>query len=94
MRWPEHIKVVRTLRFRLASTFMLLMAVVLASSGLAVTATLRFVLNTGSEQILRDELGALKGYLHFDEQDGNPYWFADRSDPEELQTVARLSTGR
>jgi heavy metal sensor kinase len=92
MRWHDipQIKVVRTLRFRLASTFMLLMGVVLALSGFAVTATLRFVLNSSSEQILRDELGALKGYMHFDERDGNPYWFEDPSDPEERQTVARL----
>ena len=92
MGWPHvpQIRFIRTLRFRLASTYMLLMAVVLLLSGFAVTATLRFVLNSSSEQILRDELGALKGYMHFDKNDGTPYWFADRSDPEERAIVSRL----
>ena len=79
----------RTLRFRLASTFLLLLTVVLIMAGIAGTATLRSVLNNRSEQTLRDELGALKGYLHFD--NGKPYWFADPSDPEENAAVARLS---
>jgi heavy metal sensor kinase len=92
MAWRDlpKFKITRTLRFRLAATFMLLMAGVLVLSGLAVTATLRFVLNRSSEQILHDELGALGGYLYFDRGDGKPYWFADRSDPEEKAIVARL----
>jgi heavy metal sensor kinase len=81
----------RTLRFGLASTFLVLLAVVLVFAGVAGTTTLRSVLADRSEQTLKDELGALKGYIHFGSSDGQPEWFADKSDPEENATVARLS---
>jgi len=87
---PAPFRFFRTLRFRLASTFLLLLAVVLVFAGFAGTALLRSVLNTRSEQALRDELGALKGYIHFPSADGQPEWFADRGDPEENAIVARL----
>jgi heavy metal sensor kinase len=84
------LRLFRTLRFRLASTFLLLLAAVIVLAGIAGTTLLKSVLNTRTEQALRDELGALKGYIHFDSH-GDPYWFADRSDPEESAIVARLS---
>ena len=88
----SHFRFFRTLRFRLASTFLILLAVVLVLAGIAGTTLLRSVLDTRSDQALRDELGALKGYIHFGLEDGGiPEWFADRSDPEENATVARLS---
>jgi heavy metal sensor kinase len=83
------LRVFRTLRVRLAGTFLLLLAVVLVLTGIAGTTLLRSVVNTRSEQSLRDELGAVKGYMHF--ENGKPYWFADPSDPEENAIVARLS---
>ncbi len=82
-------RVFRTLRVRLAGTFLLLLAVVLVLAGISGTALLRSVLEDRSEQSLRDELAALRGYMHF--EDGKPYWFADRSDPEEESVIARLS---
>jgi len=78
----------RTLRFRLASITLLLLSVVLVLALIAGTTLLRSVLNTRSETALHDELGALKGYMHF--ENGKPYWFADLSDPEENAIVARL----
>lgn len=84
------VKLFRTLRFRLASTFLVLLAVVLAIVGVVGTSTLRSLLETQSEQILREEMGAMRGYLHFDQ--GRPYWFADPSDPEEQATIGRLMT--
>ena len=81
----------RTLRFRLASTFLILLTVLLVVAGVAGTTLLRSVLETRSEQAVKDKLGALKGYIHFGTSDGQPDWFADRSDPEENATVARLS---
>lgn len=85
------LRLFRTLRFRLASTFLVLLAVVLVLAGIAGTTLLRSVLDTRSDQALRDELGALKGYIHFGSSDGGmPEWFADRSDPEEAAAVARL----
>ncbi len=93
MLWAKlrNIKLFRTLRFRLASTFLALLALVLAGVGVIGTTTLRSLLATQSEQVLREELGAMRGYLHFDGE-GKPYWFEDRSDPEEEATVGRLMT--
>ncbi len=82
-------RIFRTLRFRLASTFLVLLTAVLVLAGVGGTTLLRSVLNTRTEQALKDELGALKGYIHFDKY-GDPYWFADPSDPEENAIVARL----
>lgn len=81
-------RVFRTLRFRLASITLLLLSVVLVLALIAGTTLLRSVLNTRSELALHDELGALKGYLHF--ENGKPYWFADMGDAEENAIVARL----
>ncbi|MBV9156423.1 MAG: HAMP domain-containing protein [Acidobacteriaceae bacterium] len=83
------VKLFRTLRFRLASTFLLLLTGVLAVVGLVGTQTLRTILENQSEAVLHDQLGAMKGYIHFDGQ-GNPIWFADTGDPEEEATVGRL----
>ncbi len=92
MLWDKlrRVKLFRTLRFRLASTFLALLAIVLALVGVAGTTLLRSLLETQSEQVLREQLGAMRGYLHFDQ--GRPYWFADPSDPEEEATVGRLKT--
>ncbi len=79
----------RTLRFRLASTFILLLAVVLTAVGFAGTKILRSILDTQSEQIVREQLSALKPWIHFYES-GEPYWFVDRTDPEEEAEVSRL----
>jgi heavy metal sensor kinase len=85
------IRLTRTLRFRLASTFLLLLGIVLAVVGVIGTTTLDKLLDSQGEQVLREELGAMRGYLHFDKE-GEPYWFADPSDPEEEATVGRLKT--
>ncbi|HEY3940158.1 MAG TPA: ATP-binding protein [Bryobacteraceae bacterium] len=93
MLWEKfpQLKFFRTLRFRLASTFMLLLAVVLAVVGSVGTSTLRKLLDTQSEQVLREQLAAMRAYLYFDKQ-GDPYWFADPSDPEEEAEIGRLKT--
>ena len=83
------LRVFRTLRVRLAGTFLLLLAIVLILSGIAETTLLHSVLSNRSEQAALDKLGALKGYMHF--ENGKPYWFADPSDPEENAIVAHLT---
>ena len=92
MLWEKlrRVRLFRTLRFRLASTFLLLLAVVLALVGLVGTITLRSLLEIQSEEVLHEQLAAMRGYIQFD--DGIPYWFADPSDPEEGATVGRLMT--
>jgi len=84
------IPIFRTLRFRLASTFLLLLTFITIALGLVGTALLRSILAGQSEQALIDELAAIRGYIHFDESDGHPYWFADMSDPDEAAAVDRL----
>jgi heavy metal sensor kinase len=92
MLWkkPHKVRFFRTLRFRLASTFLLLLAGILAVVGFVGTTTLRTILANQSEQVLREQLGSLRGWIHFDEQTGVPYWFRDPSDPEEEAEVAKL----
>lgn len=85
----RQIKFFRTLRFRLASTFLLLLTLVLAIVGVVGNITLHTILNHQSEQVLHEQLGSLRGWIHFDEQ-GVPYWFRDPSDPEDEAEVARL----
>ncbi|HEY1949386.1 MAG TPA: ATP-binding protein [Bryobacteraceae bacterium] len=86
-RFPQ-LKFFLTLRVRLAGIFLLLLAVVLAVVGIVGTATQRRVIENQGNQILADELGALKGYIHI--EGGKPNWFVDRSDPEENAAYAQL----
>jgi heavy metal sensor kinase len=85
----RQVKFFRTLRFRLASTFLLLLTLVLAMVGVVGTITLHTILNHQSEQVLHEQLGSLRGWIHFDES-GEPYWFVDLSDPEEQADFSRL----
>jgi heavy metal sensor kinase len=87
-RFPQP-KLFRTLRFRLAGTFLVLLAFVLLLVAIAGTTNMTHVLENQSNQTLLDELGALKGYIHFEGH--KPYWFLDPSDPEEAGIRARLS---
>ncbi|MBV8550114.1 MAG: HAMP domain-containing protein [Acidobacteriaceae bacterium] len=84
----RRVKLFRTLRFRLASTFILLFAIILALVGVLGTATLRTLLENQSEETLRDQLGALRGWIKFEA--GQPEWFVDRTDPEEEAEVSQL----
>lgn len=95
MFWNKlrQIKFVRTLRFRLASTFLILLAAVLTIVAFAGTTTLSHILENQSEQAVTDQLGALKGLLHFDEQKGGePYLFLDNEDNESAAERSRLQT--
>ena len=57
--------------------------------GIVGTTTLHTILENQSEQVLHEQLGSLRGWIHFDET-GEPYWFVDPSDPEEEAEVSRL----
>lgn len=83
------IKLFRTLRFRLAATFLLLLVAVLAIVGVFGTRTLRTILANQSEDELKEQIGALKKWVEFDKS-GEPYWFVDHTDPEEEAEVSRL----
>ncbi|MBV9610857.1 MAG: HAMP domain-containing protein [Acidobacteriaceae bacterium] len=93
MFWKKlrEVKLFRTLRFRLAATFLLLLTAVLAIIGLIGTTTLNSVLENQSEDELREQLGALKGWIEFDQDSGGiPFWQIDHEDPEEEAEVAHL----
>ena len=81
----------RTLRFRLAATFLLLLAAVLAIMGFLATKNLNEILENQSEAQLNGQLGALKGWFTFDDRSGQPLWDeVDQSDPEEMAELVRL----
>ncbi len=84
----RNVKLFRTLRFRLASAFILLLTIVLVLVGIAGTTTLQTILETQSEETLHEELGTLRSWIKFEA--GRPYWFVDRTDPEEEAEVSRL----
>ncbi len=85
----RHITFHRTLRFRLASIFILQLMLVLALVGFVGTKILRSILANQSEQIVKEQLAALKPWIHFYEN-GDPYWFVDHNDPEEESEIAPL----
>jgi heavy metal sensor kinase len=84
----RRVKLFRTLRFQLASVFILLLTIVLALVGVFGTTTLRTILENQSEETLHEELGALRGWIKF--EGGQPYWFVDRTLPEVEAEVSRL----
>ena len=91
MAWAKvhRLRLFRTLRFRLASTFLSLLIAVLTVVGFFGTTTLRSVLENQSEQALNEQMGLLKGWLCF--ESGEPRWFApDLTDPDESTELARM----
>ncbi len=81
----------RTLRFRLAATFIVILAGLLAIMAWVSTTTLRTVLANQSESQLNGQLGTLKGWFTFDDKTGQPLWDeVDQSDAEEVAELARL----
>lgn len=92
MFWKKlsRIKLFRTLRFRLAATLLILLIAVLAIVGVFGTRTLRTILADQSEDELKEQIGALKKWIDFDKNTGEPIWFVDHTDPEEEAEVSRL----
>ncbi len=80
----------RTLRFQLASTFLLLLMAVLAIVGLAATKNLKAVLDDQSDDEVRERLGELKGGWTYFDDSGYPRWNVDHTDPEEEAEATRL----
>lgn len=78
----------RTLRFRLASTFLVLLTAVLGVVGVVGIQNLRTILENQSELSLHEQLSALKGWIRF--EDGDPIWFMDPADSEAVAEVSRL----
>jgi heavy metal sensor kinase len=92
LRRIRSIRVFKTLRFRLASTFLLLLTVVTIGVGVAGTQLLKSILTSRTEDTLMEELTALRGYLHFYDTNGEPYWQVDQTDPEEQSEFEGLTS--
>jgi heavy metal sensor kinase len=86
------IRIFKTLRFRLASTFLLLLTVVTIGVGIAGTQLLKSILTSRTEDTLMEEFTALRGYLHFYDTNGEPYWQVDQTDPEEQSEFEGLTS--
>lgn len=80
----------RTLRFRLASMFLVFLTVILATVGFIGTSDLKYILENQNEETLREELTALKGYIYFDKSSNMPIWSVDRDDPDDVAEITRL----
>ena len=82
---PE-VALLRTLRFRLAATFLTLLVGILLVVGTAGTQIIRSVIENSTENTLREELAALRGYLHFD----NGIAILNADDEDDRAEIARL----
>jgi heavy metal sensor kinase len=87
------IRLFRTLRFRLAATFLLLLGAVLIIMSVLATQNLNEILENQSASQLSGQLGALKGWFTFDERTGQPLWDeVDYNDREETAELVRLQS--
>ena len=86
------IRIFKTLRFRLASTFLLLLSFITIAVGLAGAQLLNWILETRTEQTLLEELTALRGYMYFDPQNGALTFRVDKTDPDEVSEFAGLTS--
>lgn len=89
MRFARHpLRFLRSLRFRLALSYVLFFAGLLAVLGVIFRANLESIQEKQVEDQLDSEFGALKGYLRFGPL--GPSWFYDHNDPDENFIVERL----
>ncbi len=88
MRLGRPLRFLRSLRFRLALSYVIFFAVLLVSLGVVFRAILQNNLDAQASEVLREEWGAVKGYLRIDKDGGE--WFYDPLDPDESYIVERL----
>jgi heavy metal sensor kinase len=85
------IAIFKTLRFRLASAFLILLTLITIAVGFVGTQLLSWILLTRTEENLVEELTAFRGYIHFDDA-GNPFAYVEKSDPEEVAEWEKLTS--
>src|SRR5947209_16626267 len=78
----------RSLRFRLAVSYVVFFAILLVSLGVVFREVLKNNLDAQATGVLNEEWGAVKGYLRIDKN--GPEWFYDVNDPDENYIVERL----
>jgi heavy metal sensor kinase len=82
-------RLIRGLRFRLAFSYAIFFAILLAGFGFVLRGMLRNVVETTVQGLLDEEWAALKGFLVIDTQ-GHLIWNYDPTDKEESLIVERL----
>ena len=88
MRLGRPLRFLRSLRFRLALSYVIFFAMLLVSLGVVFRAVLQNNLEAQASEVLKEEWGAVKGYLRIDKNGGE--WFYDPLDPDESYIVERL----
>src|SRR5208337_1748871 len=89
MRLIGHVlRLTRGLRFRLALSYVIFFAILLVVLGLLFRQTLSTIFSGQVEDALKEEFGAVKGYLRT--EDTGPTWFFDPNDPDESYAVNQL----
>jgi len=89
MRLIGHVlRLTRGLRFRLALSYVIFFAILLVVLGLVFRQTLSTIFSGQVEDALKEEFGAVKGYLRT--EDTGPTWFFDPDDPDESYAVNQL----
>ena len=88
MRLGRPLRFLRSLRFRLALSYVIFFAVLVVSLGVVFRAVLQNNLEAQASEVLKEEWGAVKGYLRIDKNGGE--WFYDPLDPDESYIVERL----
>ena len=78
----------RSLRFRLAFSYVFFFAILLVLLGIVFRQTLSVAFDSQMENVLNEEWGAAKGYLRTGPE--GPDWFYDSDDPDESFAVERL----
>ena len=79
----------RGLRFRIAVSYVLFFAVLLTAVGVVFQKKLADIFDTQTQDLLKDDWDAVKGYLRLGTKTG-PDWFFDAYDPDEAFIVSRL----
>src|SRR5947209_7828744 len=78
----------RSLRFRLALSYVVFFSILLVSLGVVFREVLKNTLDAQATGVLNEEWGAVKGYLRIDKN--GPEWFYDSADPDDNYFVERL----
>ncbi len=86
---PREIRLVKSLRFRLALSYAIFCAIILSSLGFVLRGVLTNVIESTVERLLDEEWAALKGFIQIDKK-GALRWTHDPSDREETAIVQRL----
>lgn len=82
------VRFVRSLRFRLAASYLVFFTVLLIGLGLVFRTMLVTILESQTAALLEEEWTVSNGYLRFEHK--RPLWFFDRLDPQESLLVNRI----